>query len=210
MAGTWRNYHMVGVLIDCHEPPVSVSAHIHHVTQVHRLSLIEPFFVRRDTRLAVAARSTHPFAGGTPHTFYCLFEPRECLFLHEAPHQIVVGRMSKIHVKTSQSRFDSRCQSQTVAWIQLGVVEGDSIVVRNMNTRMIFLVGLWIVRPGVKRKLLLVRDTHSLLFAFAQPVSQGPGCSSPPKSRRPPDHPEFHRPDGAPLRRDSGATALWS
>ena len=32
----------------------------------------------------------------------------------------------KIHVKTSQSRFDSRCQSQTVAWIQRGVVEGDS------------------------------------------------------------------------------------
>ena len=31
--------------------------------------------------------------------------------------------MSQIHVKTSQGRLDSWCQSLTVAWIQLGVVE---------------------------------------------------------------------------------------
>ena len=42
------------------------------------------------------------------------FVPRECLLLQRGTSS---GGMSKIHVK---------CQSQTVPWIQLGVVEGDS------------------------------------------------------------------------------------
>ena len=81
VAGTWRNHLVVGVLINCHEPPVSVSAHIHHVTQVDKWSLIGAISVRRDTRWPVAARSTHPFAGGTSHTFHCPFVPHECLLL---------------------------------------------------------------------------------------------------------------------------------
>ena len=110
----------------------------------------------------------------------------------EAPHQIVVGGMSKVHVRTSQSRFDFRCQSQTVAWIQLGVVErrfplGSGLILMydpQHEHKKDFLLGLGIFRPGARRKLMPVR--HSLLAArIAQLASQGPRCCCPPKSWRP-------------------------
>ena len=49
------------VLINCHEPPVSVSTHVDQVAHVHKQLLIEAFSVCRDTRWSTAAGATHPF-----------------------------------------------------------------------------------------------------------------------------------------------------
>ena len=125
VAGTWCNHRIVGVLINCREPPVSVSAHVRHITQTRKWSLIGAFAVCRSTRWPVAAWSTHPFAGGTSHTFSLPLRHASAFSCSKA-RQIVIGGMSKIRVKTSQGCLRSWCQSFTVAWIQLGVVEGSS------------------------------------------------------------------------------------
>ena len=126
VAATWRNRRTVGMLINCLEPPVPVSAHVHHITQIHKYFLVETFSVCRDTRWPVAARSTRPFRRWNTAHVSLPFGPRELPSPCSEARHIVIGGMSKSHVKTSQGCLDSRCQSLTVAWVQLGVVEGDS------------------------------------------------------------------------------------
>ena len=76
-----------------------------------------------------------------------------------------------------------------------------------------FLLGLRSFRPGAKRKMMPVR--HSFLAArtrstgSAKPsLQQRTKTVESAKKHPQPDHPEFRRSGGAPLRRDSGAKAL--